>query len=202
MFTCILHACLEFAYAWYSREKSRIEIVEGRTQRWHIHGYLKVRCFPLGKGLPYVSSHAYVMERITVEVMQWRDATSGIIADCAQVSHLRWNLQIVKQEHYLCPENCNQMFKFFFPHQRLPVYIPLVWYTTQVSQSLYTWMCVWSSSSLLRGVVSLVGIWLMLQTASAETVFSTFPHILLHMFTASSEPQFGLAFRHYHNNRV
>lgn len=33
--------------------------------------YLKVRCFPLGKGLSYVSSHAHVMERVTVDkVMQ------------------------------------------------------------------------------------------------------------------------------------
>ena len=103
---------------------------------------------PLGKGVCYVSSHAYVMERITVyEVMQWRNSTDEIIADCAQVPHVRWNLQTVKQEHYQSQENFSQMFKvvfFFFPDQALPVHVPLLWYTTRVSQtkSVYLGVCV------------------------------------------------------------
>lgn len=99
-------------------------------------------------------------------------------------------------------------YSSFFPHQTLPVCIPLLWYILHknLKQSLYMWMCVymyvWSTLSLRVGAVSLLGISLMLQTASTETGFSTFPCVLFDMFTVSSEAQFGLAFRHFHNNRI
>lgn len=49
-----------------SREKYWIEIVQGRTSRWHIHVYGSVKWFSLGKVPCYDFLPAYGMERITV----------------------------------------------------------------------------------------------------------------------------------------